>query len=465
MIDQIANLSIMPRENDNVPSAAEVINQRLQALEMAILPKFTEEDTTEPIYRDTNFDTNELKQVYDLDRLIPTFNGDPSELYQFLHITENLVDRFKPKDASDVVKGNQLHTLCMIIRQKIQGEANSALVNNFVNLNFNCIKRTLITYFGEKRDLTTLDHQLMNCSQNNRTLEEFYDDINRYMSHITNNIRTDKLYAHAEAAKALISHYNSKALDAFIRGLDGDTGKFLKCYNPTSIAAAYAYCVEIQNMDYRRINIRRTPENTNNPRNAIPIRHTPKIPPRPQPRIPPSFFNPKPFFPKYYPSLQTVPPMLPPRQPIFQNYYPKLSFQPQPQPTPQQWYQRPLQQPFQQLSQTNNTFPQRLIAPPKLVLNQQMQRPIYTRNPFQPRPEPMEVDNSIKTKQVNYQNRPNEGPNKRPRVFNIETNEPEETQEEHEEATPTEEEYLEEYELLNQEEVSEDDHAEFNFLG
>lgn len=452
-------------DGETSQTAGDIINSRLRALENAIMPKQIIDDTEEPVYRvyqdsknNVAFDPNELKQVYDLDRLIPTFNGDPSELYQFLNITESLIQRFLPDGPNDIKKGNQLYTLCMLIRQKLQGEANSALVNNFVNLNFNSIKRTLITYFGEKRDLTTLDHQLTNCAQNNRTLEEFYDDINKYMSHITNSIRTDSLYQHPEAAKALISHYNHKALDAFIRGLDGDTGKFLKCYQPTSIAAAYAYCVEIQNMDYRKVHIRKTPE-SNNPRNAIPIKHMPKLPPKPQIRFPQSFFPSKPFIPRYYPNITNLPPMLPPKQPVFQNYFPRPQFQQQIQ-QPQFQSQRPFQQFQQQQPQFYNPF-QHKPNPPKFTLNQQ-QRPQFTRNPFQPKPEPMEVDQSIRSRQVNYQNRPNniEGQNKRQRVYNIESNEPENEVEE----DPTEEEYLEEYELLNPEEITEEDHAEFNFL-
>lgn len=80
-------------------------------------------DTQNPVYRPytdsqqkIGFDTNELKQVYDLERLIPVFNGDPSELYQFLNITEELVNRFKLSGPNYITRHNQLHTLCMNIR-------------------------------------------------------------------------------------------------------------------------------------------------------------------------------------------------------------------------------------------------------------------------------------------------------------------------------------------------------------
>lgn len=477
----LASLAASNAGNAAGPSAQDLnalralLENRLQQIEAAIAPP-VQENTEDPkffLYTDVHnnlpFNANELKEVFQLEKAIPVFSGNPGELSQFLNITENFVYRYTPRSANDRIKSNQLHTLCTIIRNKIQGEANRALVNNFVSLNFNCIKRTLITYFGEKRDLTTLGHQLMNCCQSNRTLEEFYDDINRFMSHIANIIRTNTNYSNPAAAKAMIDHYNEQALDSFIRGLDGDTGKFVKCYKPLSLASAYAYCVEIQNMDYRRVNVRKTHENHNNPRNAIPLKPLPRIPVKPQPKINQSFFSPQSYTPRFYPSFQNfqqIPPMIPPRYPDYQSFYNKPQFQTQYQPQ----FQRPPFQQQQQMNQFNNRpFPPKPTfqpnpTQPKFVLNQQ-QRPQFNRNPFQPKPEPMEIDPSIRTNQVNYQNRPNnpDGPNKRPRMFNIEQQLEEALEEENQE--PTAEDYLAEYELVNPENDTEEDLGEFNFLG
>lgn len=48
------------------------------------------------------------------------------------------------------------------------------------------IKRTLTTYYGEKRDLQTLDYQLMCSQQKGETLEKYYDKVNRQLSLIAN---------------------------------------------------------------------------------------------------------------------------------------------------------------------------------------------------------------------------------------------------------------------------------------
>ena len=91
-----------------------------------------------------------------------------------------------------------------------------------VGINWNLIKKTLITYYGEKRDLETLDFQIMNVQQKGRSLEVYYDEVNRLLSLIANQIHTDDRFSHPEASKALIETYNRKAIDSFIRGLDGD---------------------------------------------------------------------------------------------------------------------------------------------------------------------------------------------------------------------------------------------------
>ena len=108
---------------------------------------------------------------------------------------------------------------------------------------------TLLAYYGEKKDLTTLDYQLMNGTQRDRTLEFYYDEINKFLSLIAGQINTCPEYSHPEALKAIIDMYSKKAIDAFIRGLDGEVGKFLKNHEPESLATAYAYCITYQNVE------------------------------------------------------------------------------------------------------------------------------------------------------------------------------------------------------------------------
>ena len=133
-------------------------------------------------------------------------------------------------------------------------------------------------YYGEKRDLETLDFQVMNVQQNDRSLELYYDEVNELLSLIANQIHT------------LIETYNRKAIDSFIRGLDGDVYKFIRNYEPTSLAAAYSYCISFQNIECRKMLT--TPKSyipPSAPRNLIPI--LPRISTKPNMYRPPTTPN------------------------------------------------------------------------------------------------------------------------------------------------------------------------------
>lgn len=110
-------------------------------------------------------------------------------------------------------------------------------------MNFSLIKKTLITYYGEKRDLGTLEYQLANSSQRGRTLEEFYNEINKILCQISNCVTTNPQFEHPKAARLLLTSYNKKATDAFVRRLDGEVGKILKNANVDTLANAYGYSI------------------------------------------------------------------------------------------------------------------------------------------------------------------------------------------------------------------------------
>lgn len=351
------------------------IISRISALEQANIPP-AETDLSDPPIYFTNEDgspvsAESIEKLPDLIKDLPTFSGDPNEVSVWIDDAEGLVKLYQPRANSSINDKNKFHVICKAIRRKIKGEANDALVASNVNINWYSIKKTLLTYYGEKRDIVTLDYQLMNASQRGRPIEEYYDEVNKLLSLIANQIKTDMRYMHPEASRAMLENFNDKAIDSFMRGLDGDLGKFLKNYRPESLAQAFSYCISFQNIEYRKTLTRNRPLETNLPviRNQIP------------PRIPnkPIHFQ-KPFIqPNWTP---------PPR-----NYFP---------PKPPQFLQN---RPNIQTNPFNKPIPPRF--PP--------------RNPFQKqdKPEPMEVDQSLRTRQINYANRP--PVNKRPRNFNITT--------------------------------------------
>lgn len=279
-------------------------------------------------------------------------------------------------------------------------------------------------------------------------MEDYFEEVNKILSLIANQIKSNGKYTHPEAIKALIEIYNEKALDAFMRGLDGEfLGQFLKNFRPESLAQAYAYCISFQNVEFRKnvTKVHRKEEHRTAPKNLIPVSTMNRLPPK----IPPRNFS------------------------VFQPQVQRMQYQPmQPRYQHQQTFR-----PFQQ----QNPY--------------QVQRPIMNGNPtFTPRPppvpqrrersEPMEVDQSMKSRQINYSNRPqstNQPPLKRPRLYFASTSQnqtdsqPEENQniefedEIEDNFDPQQfERYLRVYEsqarddLVN--DTEEDENVEFNFL-
>lgn len=454
------------------PEELQSILSRIGALEnLNILPP--ELDYNDPIlyYQNpdgTPADPSSIEKVPELINGIPIFEGKSDELSSWIKDVDALVKAYQICGSSTVAQKNKFYAICTTIRRKIKGEANTALVNSDVNINWNLIKKTLLTYYGEKRDLTTLDYQLMNVSQSGRSLEIYYDEINRLLSLIAGQIKTNSAFSHPEACRAMISMYNKKAIDAFIRGLDGDIGKFLKNYDPESLANAYAYCITYQNIEFRKIMAKpRNFEMSSSSKNLIPIKLPPRLPPR---FVPQQHSNNH----KTYQPMQTyvpqrfAPNVIPHQRPQQKNYNPQFhnqNFQ------NSQFRNHNLQNPQWNGSQ----FPKPQLPNSNFPRNPQ-------NNPFMrkptDKPEPMEIDESIRSRQINYTNRP-PIPNKNPRQFNIQTINSEED--------PETEQYFEQVPYLSEENCPEGasferystgigyqegdeesflgDEAELNFLG
>lgn len=406
-------------------------------------------DYSDPVlhYRNedgTIADPSVIEKIPDLIRDIPNFDGNSDELHTWIKDADALVRAYQVTEASSVNQKNKFYAICTTIRRKIKGEANNALVNSDVNISWPLVKKTLLEYYGEKRDLTTLDYQLMNCHQKGRNLEIFYDEINKLLSLIANQIKMSNEYKHPEASKAMIGMYNKKAIDAFVRGLDGDIGKFLKNHEPDSLANAYAYCITYQNIEYRKnFNKPKLEIAASNSRNLLPSL-TQKYQPRKQFHPNYNFQHYAPPIPPRMQQIQRHQQLLPQNSLPFQQNPPQQVVHSRPQPPPPQ---RPL--PFQQ-------YP--IQKQPSQQIRQQFEKPV-----------PMDIDPSIRSRQVNYANRPNN------RNFNIETNNEIETDEYIDELShfteesypsgPSFDRYMYDYQMQEKQENEEEEEFELNFLG
>lgn len=304
---------------------------------------------------------NEMGKLPDFIRDIQPFEGKPTELLVWLTDVEGVFDMFRNAGASQA----QIDLIGRSVRRKIRGEAADILNSNNIMHDWADIKRTLLLYYRDKRDLKTLDFELTAIKKSaHESLGSYYSRVNELLASIIAQIQTEeKYFLHVNSH---ITYFKEKAVDAFIRGLEKPLCQLLKTHNPETLNHAYQFCLDYYNLDAR----------------SAPFRHEHQTP-IPKPR---DFESSK------------MPPRPPPRRPP-----------PSPAPRNNDYWQQypPNQQPPRPYYPQNNQQPPRPYYPPQQ--QQQPPRPHYQKP--QPKPEPMDVDPSVRTRNVNYGNRPQQPPN------------------------------------------------------
>lgn len=278
-------------------------------------------------------------KIPDVVREIPDFYGNPRDLPTWLRDVEDVLELFEDTKETPFYK-----ILLKTIRRKVKGEASEILMTNNVGDSFKDVKATLTLYYADKRDLITLDHQLRKLvKEKNESIESYYARVKEMSTLISATIANDEEYK--DHVSIFSKFYGQIALDVFVRGLGEPLSLFCKNYKPETIAQAYSYCLDFTNTNMRNETFfknQKTP--TPSPR-SFPLE---------KPRI--NQANPT-YRPTAYPRFEP--------QPVRPNFYPKPEF-----------------------PRVNQDFAPRFPY----------RTPFPTQN-SQSRPEPMEVDPSLRVHQ------------------------------------------------------------------
>lgn len=344
---------------------------------------------------------NDLDKIPDVVKSIREFSSDRGEFSSWKKGVDRIIENYAALQGTAEYFGI-IHT----IRNKIVGNADTVLESYNVPLDWNAISKCLTMHYADKRDLSTLEYQLTTITQGvNQTVKEFHQVVYRHLSLLLNKVGCMELSRESE--QMMTKLYRDKALDTFIRGLRGDLPRLLGMKEPEDLPQALHLCLKIENQTYRSNYATGKIQSTVFRPNQKPI---------PTPRT--QYLN---------NSTPRAPQKMPQRAPIAQQYS---------RPMHNMTFfsnQAPIQQPYVQQPYAQQLYARQPFIPnPTFVPN----RPTAPK-PL-PRPEPMDVDPSIRTRQVNYMNRP---PNfemgkrpgnpippapqddKRQRTFNIESNE------------------------------------------
>lgn len=340
----------------------------------------------------------ELDKIPDVVRSLREFSGEPREFSSWKKSVERIIQIYEPICGTPKYFG-----ILSVIRNKITGQADAALESYNTPLNWKAICKCLTLHYADKRDLGTLEYQMNSLLQGRLTTQEFYQSVYSHLSLILNKISCMDM-SH-ETLCIMTQTYRDKALDTFIRGLNGDLPKLLGMREPVDLPQALHLCLKLENQYFRTNYAYGVAKNLNNPS----LIH-PAIPPRNHNNRISTNSKASPYF---YPELAYLP--QPPRNP---------------NPTPNPGFG------YNHYNNPNN-FKYDPVPPP---------RPSGPKPPK--KPEPMEVDQSAQTRRINYMNRPmqnNTAQGKRPastqiytdkrqRNYNIETQDYEDVIQNNEEA-------------------------------
>lgn len=291
----------------------------------------------------------ELDKIPDIVRCLREFSGNPAEFSSWKKSVDRVLKIYEHTKGTPKYYG-----ILSVIRNKIIGNADIALESYNTPLDWKAISRCLTIHYADKRDLGTLEYQMTSLIQGKSSIQEFYQRVYTHLSLLLNKIAC--MEVSTESMRLLTETYRDKALDTFIRGLNGDLPRLLGIKEPIDLPQALHFCLKLENQNFR-----------SNHANNHHVNH----------RKPPS--NPPPTLPlRNHTNLR--------RQGVF---YPELTYVPHSGhgsfPSRQQY---PISSRPQYQSQQASAVPQRPNAPKPL-----------------PKPEPMDIDRSMQTNVVNYANR------------------------------------------------------------
>ena len=186
-------------------------------------------------------------RVPDAIKDLPTFDGNPRTLYEFINNVEELLAVIAGIDGT-----TQGKIILMAIRNKIIGKANEILNMYGTPLNWEAIRANLITHYADKRNETSLIRDLHQLRQNSDSVELFYSKVIEILSTINNHVKIHEAEETVIRAKQIL--YEEMCLNSFLSGLRDPLGATVRAMQPTNLAESFSYCLKEQNTSYFKSN-------------------------------------------------------------------------------------------------------------------------------------------------------------------------------------------------------------------
>lgn len=142
--------------------------QMLNAFSNLNRPNQTETDSDQTIDEQHAQNLNEMDKIPDVVKSLRDFSGRPGEFSSWKKSVERILN------AYESIKGTpKYYGILSVIRNKITGQADTALESYNTPLNWSKISRCLTLHYADKRDIGTLEYQMTTLIQRNQTIHEF----------------------------------------------------------------------------------------------------------------------------------------------------------------------------------------------------------------------------------------------------------------------------------------------------
>lgn len=200
----------------------------------------------------THNDVFQSLRIPDAIKQLPTFDGNPRLLFEFLSNVEEILLFIRGTDKTPYGS-----ILLRAIRNKIEGQANEVLNMYGTPLNWDNIRDNLILHYADKRTETSLIRDLHGLKQYRKPFEKFYSEVVEIQSALCNNILLNENDQNVVKAKKEL--YGEMCLNSFVTGLMDPLGVTIRAMRPRSLAEALDFCVKEQNIYYQRGSFNRYP--------------------------------------------------------------------------------------------------------------------------------------------------------------------------------------------------------------
>lgn len=199
--------------------------------------------------------TDNSYKLSEIFSLIPEYDGDQITLSNFIRSCSS---------AFSIINDSQKELLIVHLRNKLKGRA-ANIINSRDFTDWDSIKAVLTSHFGEKRDTTSLIHDLQLLFQTpNESAVSFYNRVQVHFSKITNSIELSSELTTSEK-KNQIKFCEGICLRTVLTGLQSNIRTIIRSQNPEDLCEVGKLIVDEEKLMY----LEKTRNQSHNPRKTI----------------------------------------------------------------------------------------------------------------------------------------------------------------------------------------------------